>query len=588
MGMLRELVLPAALLLPLASGVRQTSLDHQLSKLQAKLSGAENSSFIVTGGVEDKVTPDMCVTQHNPKPINVKTAWTEGGAHCWPTTFIIGVQKAATTSVGNALHQCGLASMAYSSKKFSRCPKDVVCKETLHAPLDIRTSKGQQEFTGLYASSYCCNPNSNLPCPDPRPRKACETAHFISAQPLRVVLRLKKTEYEPYAVALGGDSNTLAPVDEFDDYDDPESSNNIANVVNALPHHLLPIVKFVLILREPVSRMLSWYNHELEDAEASSSVQRRNPASQQTFDEYARMAVAPRSSWTDFNGVNDISDKSKGDLEIFKKVIMRRSNVTRFPAQSQGLRSVPSLPCDQPTFTKGVYLPFLTFFNLHSKLKRNQLMVVNMDTLIEKPKDMFKRITTHYGLPVLTHMHRLIKTNERDTLDRVVQPRCTTRDFLSAAYRPFNEKLYAQLKKDQDLGIAPSNEVEFRPFNVVKSVPCTHGAKALTARMLGHHGLEADADAPSEEEPEEEEIDEAQEEEEKEAQEADDEEATDEDATDEDATDEGEDADDDDEDEDEGETPETYEVPEMDEDAQSDDIAPLPNADPNEIGPLAP
>jgi hypothetical protein len=275
-------------------------------------------------------------------------------------------------------------------------------------------------------------------------------------------------------------------MDEFDDMSDPEMSNNIANVVNAMPRYLLPTLRFVLILREPVSRMLSWYNHELEDAMTGSSMTRSDVQVQGvSFDEYARAQCAPRDVWTDNEGVGDVSDKSLSDIDAFRKMLYRHQNVSHFPGMKKSLRDVPVVVCDQPAFSKGVYITFLLFFNYHTWLSRKQLMVVSMDTLVEQPQEMMQRITSHYGLPILTNMHRLIKTNERDTPDRVVQPRCETRHFLEEVYAPFNERLYEKLAFDRSTSAAPEDEPAFAKFNTKKSVPCTHGKKALTARDLG-------------------------------------------------------------------------------------------------------
>jgi hypothetical protein len=273
----------------------------------------------------------------------------------------------------------------------------------------------------------------------------------------------------------------------------------MANALNAIPRNLASTMRFVLILREPVSRLLSWYNHELEDASSSSSVLQDHIRGQD-FDEYARYEVAPRDSWlkTD-NGVPLAHDKTASDLDVFRKMALRHQNVTRYPGMRASLRKVPVVVCDQPTFTKGVYLPFLLFFQYHKVFDRKQLMVVSMDQLVEQPKDMMRRITSHYGLPILTNMHRLIKTNERDSPNRVVQPRCETRDFLSNVYAPFNEQLYQKMHSDQSSNQAPSDEPTFPKFNVEKSVPCTHGKKALTAKDLGLASTKSAPRAPLDE-----------------------------------------------------------------------------------------
>jgi hypothetical protein len=478
--------LAGALLLPLAASLQRDVSPGGLSAQTLSPHIEASESLIVAGGAEDKVTPELCVTEDNPEPINVSGACTSGGDRCWPTSYILGVQKASTTSVAMALAQCGLASMAYSRVDYARCKKNVVCKETLHAPLDIRTDAGQSNFTQLYSSTYCCNPSGEIPCPPPQSRRGCETRHFMSAQPLRVQLRLPESINEPMAMAIGAnESHKLAPVDQFDMREDPEASNNLANLVNALPKNLLPVVRFVLILREPVSRILSWYNHEQEEL----SVHRPRGSIYQNlnFHDYTLLVTAQVRS--NISLVSDmITNASFLDnkwVSVLEKhghsMMSRHFDRELYPDIPDELRTVSSLAADQPAFSKGVYVDFLTFFKMHPGLSRKQLLVISMDSLIDDPTEHMRLITTHYGLPVLTQMTRLLKTNERESPDRVVKPRCESRDLLAAAYRPYNAMLYQQLQHDRQSWQIPTNEPLFPEFDVEKSVACTEGPDEITA-----------------------------------------------------------------------------------------------------------
>ena len=75
----------------------------------------------------------------------------------WPPLFLLGAQKAATTSVATVLALCGLVSFGIPDERtglIETCRKlHVPCKETLHPSIDLNTHDGRLNFEHLYCTS---------------------------------------------------------------------------------------------------------------------------------------------------------------------------------------------------------------------------------------------------------------------------------------------------------------------------------------------------------------------------------------------------------------------------------------------------
>ena len=187
--------------------------------------------------------PDWCASKPNPKPLNVSGFNAEGGHGVWPSMYVLGVQKAATTSVVGAMLQCGIIALGLPKrdKWLAACPlQGKPCKEPLHTPIDLATQSGREIFTSLYDPTRCDEivgktggrpPKTFGPKDDGEPgipntimRGACRRQIFLEATPLNV-----------------GDSPP------------------VATLANAMPAHVASRARFVLILRDPVARILSWY-----------------------------------------------------------------------------------------------------------------------------------------------------------------------------------------------------------------------------------------------------------------------------------------------------------------------------------------
>ena len=114
-----------------------------------------------------------------------------------------------------------------------------------------------------------------------------------------------------------------------------------------------------------------------------------------------------------------------------------------------------------------------------AQLRRSQLLVLSFDALLSSPREALRRLTSHFGLPVLTSMATLPDENDYERSNKVVSIKCSTRDEAAAGYRPFNERLYRALQADRSSKLAPPIEPPFPQFDVAAAVKCNH-VKELT------------------------------------------------------------------------------------------------------------
>ena len=149
--------------------------------------------------------------------VNFSSFAPRGSNHAWPALYLLGAQKAATTSVVMALMQCGLVTGGLPSKNtglMATCSStgyNTPCKETLHSPINLKTAEGRARFTKLQDVSRCGH------IKQAGVRAACEAGRFIEATPSGI-----------------GDSP------------------DVATLMGAIPPQYIRGARFALICREPV------------------------------------------------------------------------------------------------------------------------------------------------------------------------------------------------------------------------------------------------------------------------------------------------------------------------------------------------
>jgi hypothetical protein len=344
----------------------------------------------------------QCDAMPNPQALNFsafcQTPDTKPG-DCWPAMYILGVQKAATTSLADSLQGCGLAAYGLPTVNTVHFNEGVCmhlgmpCKETLHPPLDLTTDLGKSQFTGLFSLNSCGKGVVHSAYgPSGESLKPCQQAQFVSATP-----------------GAGVADGTL---------------------FQAIPLSLRVQARFVVILREPVSRMLSWYNHVLADTNFKNN------------------QIKAGYNLSSFEGyVHDQWEKAEKPI-----------------SESSALTAI----------ARGFYTRILHQFNgkLHG-IDRKQLLVLNFDSLIKNATAGLRQVTTHFGLPILTRFTALPDKNLRDTNDKVVSIKCSTRDFAHNRYSGDLDQLYKRLHSDFFSHYCPDIEPFFESFDVTKSVHCS-------------------------------------------------------------------------------------------------------------------
>ena len=146
--------------------------------------------------------PEMCATKKNPHAVtDFRKYCNHDGSGCWPAMYLLGVQKAATTSIADAMMQCGAVAFGMPNEDTGALPAggcntlNAPCKEPLHMPLTTAEGKltrnAHKSFASLYDQRRChvltdraLNQPKSLASALSVP--ACERGHFLEATPLGI------------------------------------------------------------------------------------------------------------------------------------------------------------------------------------------------------------------------------------------------------------------------------------------------------------------------------------------------------------------------------------------------------------------
>ena len=369
---------------------------------------------------EPAETPYLCPEPvANPSPLDFDAfCSTEFGSDefgCWPSAWLFGAQKAATTSVVDLLEWCGTSTVAYTTEaNMLFCPANTPCKET-HALLepDVICEESNitlacdlaqnitSSFTGLFRKdlvrTHSYGQIGRLYAPDASRTAAYTEGRFLEGTP---------------SIGL-----TTAP----------------STLFHMMPASLRPLTRFAVILREPTERMLSYFNHLLLTGGVPENT---------TFAAYTH------------------------DL----------------------LTGTPD--------TNGNYADFIEAY-LEAGWNRSQLLVLGFEELVTETARSIRKLTTHYGTPVLVNASELPVENAHNGNNKVVSIACETRDLIETHYASMNERLYALLNEHHDSGLAPPMESHFKPFEM--KLACSE-IEETTADLEALQAAEEEATQKAEEE----------------------------------------------------------------------------------------
>jgi len=182
-------------------------------------------------------------------------------------------------------------------------------------------------------------------------------------------------------------------------------------------------VKILFILREPVSRDLSWYNHLLRET---------------------KKAQPP--SWVAEEGMyrhsSNNNTRSTQEVKTFEEYALSHL--------------LPSIRSSRPT-NRGLYAhwlkPWLELFD------RRQIFIASYDDLQRDPSDFLRRLHAFLELPEPPIAASLPRSNHKKVLDAAPIP-CEIQEQLAAKFSRANEELYDLLESHS----AAAPPTERRPF----------------------------------------------------------------------------------------------------------------------------
>lgn len=389
---------------------------------------------------------------------------------CYPRLFIIGTQKAATTSIFKALKTQGSACGAEFPETWPNLGPQVSDKEAhvfdMKSSLWAQVLQRKSQYQELYR------------------RQNCPTRYFVDGTP-----RYSRT---PVAAA---------------------------RIPELLPSYWVPQLRFLMSIREPIARDLSWFNHRLSaKARAQPYAMRQRVHALRSAS--ASAAIQPISLPDDaFCSVpNDSPEFPTYEAEVFCRKqelndCISRGARHRLSSAAGGLpteRASQRHPeesaveasdaarladfewcvqevwpnwdnhnssrdvlqgrrVESPVLAWGIYLPQIRAFIKSAKVLRSQLLVLSFERLVSEPKNSLKRVTKFYGLPEMAN-NTLPHTNVQDSGHKVDVISCESRAVLQRLYGDWNQMLERALRVDRNKGLSPPEEPIFHGFKF--DVPC--------------------------------------------------------------------------------------------------------------------
>jgi len=387
---------------------------------------------------------------------------------CYPRLFIIGAQKAATASLFRALKtQCSSCGSVFpgSWADLGQGGNQAAVKEggnqaavkeanvfNMAGALWQNLLKDPKRYQELYRTENC------------------PTRHFVDGSP----------QY------------SRSPI-------------SAARIPELLPSHWRPQLRFLMSIREPIARDLSWFNHRLS-AKARGVPQPEYTFcsvtnSSASFPTYAaevhcreqelneclvrarrRLAKAEAPAPRERGGQNDEDGAANATSDAGRLAEFEWCADESVWSKSEHV-DLRNRPVETPVLTWGMYLPQIRTFVRRAGVARGQLLVLSFERLVTNPHDALPRVTQFMGLPEMQDP-TLLHAHPTEGEHKVQTIRCETRAKLERVYADWNDMLFRGLHGDRQSGLAPPQEPPFDGFAF--EVPCDH--TEVTSQAPSPHG----------------------------------------------------------------------------------------------------
>ncbi len=295
-----------------------------------------------------------------------------------PNVLLAGARKAGTSAVADWLFS---AHAICSARTFAGEP-DWYAKEVHFFEKNERFEQGAEFYTRRFDH--------------------CNSSDFImDATP----------GYAVHAIRIGNFYRELVP------------SNNYSVATTPLDGYVQGL-KVMMILREPVSRELSWYNHKAFNTKFTSGLWGGVLKSNHSFDEY-----------TD-------------------EVLLRKPIRLSKAGQCYGALCLSLYSTLIPQWLQVI--------------PRSQMLILSYQELKNDPDTFMKRIEGFLGLPPHKPNATLKQANVKSFAEKSSFPSCRSKNKLAGIFQPFNEELYALLRQNPG---PPMEQSPFPEFDVQECIP---------------------------------------------------------------------------------------------------------------------
>ena len=327
------------------------------------------------------------------QPLAAPSQWCDADG-CLPDVMILGTQKAATSALFKLLEREEFACpTARKEEHFFDAPRNFGADNVTAAPGRLAA------YRHLFDPSKCAQRGAGV--------------HFVDATPNYLS--------RPF----------VAP-----------------RIAAAYPLSLRPQLRLIAVLREPVSRGLSWYNHKLH-------------------------------GWTE----RDMGTTYEGISQTFCAGGGAEAPAPTFTAEAACnlalLERNPHVAGAQHSIVEvGFYAEHLRSFA--RVVDRRQLLVVNMHHIDAR---LLGLVVDFVGGAARGRTLALPTANTQDFGGKVREIDCATRARLEALYAPWNAMLYSDLREARAAGRTPPQEPDFGEFEA-HGVNCTDAPLAPPTREV--------------------------------------------------------------------------------------------------------
>jgi len=368
---------------------------------------------------------------------------TTEGEGCWPFSIVIGAPKAGTTTLYYTLQNKTLL-------------KDLTTCES--AP-----GEGRFAADGLLGSLYGLHVVE-----DSMMGQGASTGSYLSKEvhmfdrPIKTELmrdpgqytRLFQQDECPSAKFIDWTPNY------FIDWAAPE------RMVGLVPAAWVPNMRFVSMVREPIARDLSWFNHLKRE------------------DNWPFCAATP-----DGNGPGQspsYAAEAACNLDLLNKCLDFESGVEGLVEKFAACKRHPRLlHFKLNSLAAGLYVAHVERWAQF--VKHSQLIVLNLESFMKNKAEHWTALFNFMGLPgklgpeattendAQNEACLSVRGNTPEVEYPVGDISCDARNELAAFFKPWNELLYETLDARQKSGVAPVGEPKFEPFEELP--PCSEEEK---------------------------------------------------------------------------------------------------------------